>query len=575
MKAKLKHYLLLIAAMSGPVLARAQGTSFNYQGRLVENGVAAGGTYDFIFTAYDAAAGGNALGVVVPVNAVTVNAGNFAVPLDFGVGVFTGPARWLNISVRVSGGGAHTTLSPRQALLPTPYAVLAGSAASVASGTVTAGQLNTAGVAPMPGQFLSYNDGNLVWTSAGVATGNIWSLNGNRAYYNAGNVGIGTRIPANKLTLLTAINNYGLEHTDGNIRLGTYLGGSAGGGWLGTLSNDRLNFFVNDGGAKMTVHTNGYVGIGTTVPAAPLEVNGVIRSTRLGLSSQYVQLDGGDSSSYRLTAQSVFQSEKTLVIQNLSGEARPGVNNAIQFRLGTAAAPSVKMLMDKDGNVGIGSTTPQARLEIVGKNEGGDALRLVGYQPYLTLLDANAGYTSSRIQSAGGEMILGPESYVNRTDGNSYVKLANSGNVSVKSLTIRGGADLAEPFEFSESDIAKGSVLIIDDEQPGKLKLSTRAYDTRVAGIVSGANGVHPGISLRQDGVLGSGEDVALSGRVYVLADAKEGAIKPGDLLTTSDTPGHAMKVTNHPQSQGAILGKAMSELKSGKGMVLVLVTLQ
>jgi len=51
--------------------------------------------------------------------------------------------------------------------------------------------------------------------------------------------------------------------------------------------------------------------------------------------------------------------------------------------------------------------------------------------------------------------------------------------------------------------------------------------------------------------------------------------IKPGDLLTTSDTPGHAMKVTEHPRAQGAILGKAMSSLESGTGLVLVLVTLQ
>lgn len=68
---------------------------------------------------------------------------------------------------------------------------------------------------------------------------------------------------------------------------------------------------------------------------------------------------------------------------------------------------------------------------------------------------------------------------------------------------------------------------------------------------------------------------MALSGRVYVRADATFGAIKPGDLLTTSDTPGHAMKVTDHLQAQGAILGKAMSALDDGRGFVLVLVTLQ
>jgi hypothetical protein len=62
---------------------------------------------------------------------------------------------------------------------------------------------------------------------------------------------------------------------------------------------------------------------------------------------------------------------------------------------------------------------------------------------------------------------------------------------------------------------------------------------------------------------------------VYVLADASNGAIKPGDLLTTSDTPGYAMKVTDYARAQGAILGKAMSGLGDGKGMVLMLVTLQ
>jgi len=75
--------------------------------------------------------------------------------------------------------------------------------------------------------------------------------------------------------------------------------------------------------------------------------------------------------------------------------------------------------------------------------------------------------------------------------------------------------------------------------------------------------------------MLEGGENVALSGRVHVQADASFGAIKPGDLLTTSDTPGHAMKVTDHARAQGAILGKAMTCLKEGKGTVLILVTLQ
>ena len=149
------------------------------------------------------------------------------------------------------------------------------------------------------------------------------------------------------------------------------------------------------------------------------------------------------------------------------------------------------------------------------------------------------------------------------------------GPVTVCTLTIRDGCDVAEPFQMSHAEILKGSVVVIDDKNAGQLKLSDRAYDSRVAGIVSGANGVNPGIAMHQEGEFEGGQNVALSGRVYVLADATNGSITPGDLLTTSSTPGHAMKVTDHNKAQGAILGKAMSPLKSGKGMVLVLVTLQ
>jgi hypothetical protein len=80
---------------------------------------------------------------------------------------------------------------------------------------------------------------------------------------------------------------------------------------------------------------------------------------------------------------------------------------------------------------------------------------------------------------------------------------------------------------------------------------------------------------MQQQGILEGGKNVALSGRVYVQADVSNGPIKPGDLLTSSTIPGHAMRVSDHARAQGAILGKAMTGLKEGKGMVLVLVTLQ
>jgi hypothetical protein len=119
-------------------------------------------------------------------------------------------------------------------------------------------------------------------------------------------------------------------------------------------------------------------------------------------------------------------------------------------------------------------------------------------------------------------------------------------------------------------------VVAIDPERPGQLRIADKAYDRAVAGIISGANGIHPGLTMKQQGTVADGSlPVALSGRVYCWADASNGPIHPGDLLTASDTPGHAMKVTDHARAQGAIIGKAMTELKQDKGLVLVLVTLQ
>jgi hypothetical protein len=160
--------------------------------------------------------------------------------------------------------------------------------------------------------------------------------------------------------------------------------------------------------------------------------------------------------------------------------------------------------------------------------------------------------------------------------GNGNVMtLTTNGTLFVNVLTIRGGADLAEPFHINEANLPYGSVVVIDDGVTGQLRLSTRAYDTRVAGVVSGANGIKPGIMIQQEGVNAGGQNVALTGRVYAKATAKNGAIQPGDLLTTSNLPGHAMKVTEPARAQGAILGKAMSSLRQGEGSVLVLVTLQ
>jgi hypothetical protein len=165
-----------------------------------------------------------------------------------------------------------------------------------------------------------------------------------------------------------------------------------------------------------------------------------------------------------------------------------------------------------------------------------------------------------------------------------------TGTTHTKVLEILGGADLSEKFDVRAEAgghagggaggaalaVEPGTVVSIDPTTEGKLLVSREPYDHRVAGIVSGAGGVKPGMLMGQDGTVASGEHpIALTGRVYCKATAAGGAIRPGDLLTTSSIPGHAMRVADPSRAQGAILGKAMGSLEKGEGLVLVLVGLQ
>lgn len=186
-------------------------------------------------------------------------------------------------------------------------------------------------------------------------------------------------------------------------------------------------------------------------------------------------------------------------------------------------------------------------------------------------------------------------SYYNGSSWNNYLAIAPNGNIGIgesspsteldvngtittKILEITGGSDLAESFVInSEIKPLPGMLVSIDSLNPGKLTLSTSEYDRKVAGIISGANNIRTGLLLNQKNTIIDGETpVALTGRVYCFVDASEIGIKPGDLLTTSNTRGYAMKATDHEKANGSTIGKAMSYLQKGeKGLVLVLISLK
>ncbi len=163
------------------------GTAFTYQGRLVDGGNPATGIYDLRFAIYDAGVSGNPVGGLVTNSATGVTNGLFTVTLDFGE-VFDGSSRWLEIAARTNGAASFTTLAPRQALTPTPYAVYsanagsattAGSAGSVAAANIT----GTMALVQLPAAVLTDNasgvslTGSFSGNGAGVTNVNLIAAN--------------------------------------------------------------------------------------------------------------------------------------------------------------------------------------------------------------------------------------------------------------------------------------------------------------------------------------------------------------------------------------------------------------
>ncbi len=223
--------------------------------------------------------------------------------------------------------------------------------------------------------------------------------------------------------------------------------------------------------------------------------------------------------------------------------------------------------------IGPETGTRQIHLSTYGGMADGGSIDLYGTMtPEATLrMTGAAGYGGGKmsVYNGNGQLEVTITGNYNNTD---------IGRITTPVLEITGGSDLSEQFDIGNTSLLPepGMVVSIDPDNPGQLTLCEGAYDRRVAGVISGAGGVNTGMVMGQQGSVADGElPVALVGRVYVWADASDGPIEPGDLLTTSDLPGHAMKVSDHQKATGAILGKAMTGLEEGQGLILTLVSLQ
>lgn len=594
MKSKILSGLTVIICIvvSGARLASAQGTAFNYQGRLNTNGSPALGLYDFRSAIYDAVTNGAQIGGALTNAAVGVTNGVFTVTLDFGDGIFTGPARWLDLSVRTNGG-VFTNLVPRTALLAVPYAIYAGQANSVTNGAISVRQLQTPG-APTNGQALSYNGTSLVWqtlapgSAAYVAKAGD-TMTGALNLAAPANLGFGNNV-RQMINLWDVVYGIGVQDYTFYQRTGSGFAWYRGGSFTNTQNSPGsggVTLMTLDPSGNLTA--NGGVNIaGDAYLSSDTFIYGTVYGYA-GIVGESTTLDGSGSGviGYGERPGTVGTASRGVLGQSYNNDGVEGISTT-STGVHAESTSGYGMFGHSQGNIGVfGQTAADAQAGVLGRNDGptGNGGRAVfgyastgaiGVNGVSEVGDGMVGES----HGAGRSGVVGLSSSATGYGGYFYntgggVALHVNGSAEVNCLTIFGGCDVAEPFPMSAPAIPQGAVVVIDAENAGQLKLSNRAYDTRVAGIVSGANGINPGVSLHQEGVLEGGQNVALSGRVYVLADAATGAIQPGDLLTTSDTPGHAMKVTDHSLAQGAILGKAMSSLQEGKGKVLVLVTLQ
>ena len=435
------------------------GTAFGYQGRLLRSGTPINGTVDFRYTLWDAAIAGVQKGASITNLGVAVTDGLVATTLDFGA-QFDGNQRWLQIEVQGASDVSFVLLTPRQEVLPVPYAMWAGSGGSSFS-------LPFLGIMGLPSTLFEVRN-----------TMNASTAGALRAEALAGTAIEGVTTLGNKDAI------HGLRTGDGNNASAVY--GEATQFSIGVKGTAQL-------GAGVSGYSSNYNGVVGTTDSGP----------SFGVYGRNFGLD--------YTGAGVF------------GYASNFATGVYGYSL---AGIGVLGKTDIVNQAGVKGTT------------------------------GNGGAYGGWFENTGGGVAL----YTN-------------GEAQVGVLTILGGADLAERFETAEH-AEPGTVLAIDPDSPGRLRVADGAYSHTVAGVVSGANSLSAGVVLG-DNDAKSGQPVALSGRVWVRCDASASPIRPGDLLTTADRAGFAMKAADRERAPGAILGKAMSSLETGTGLVLVLVSLQ
>jgi hypothetical protein len=373
-----------------------------------------------------------------------------------------------------------------------------------------------------------------------------------------GNVGIGTASPQNLLQVGLGSSSIAASRVNAvvasdnqdagiaiaqNSGVNVLLQGSTAGGFLGTTSNHPVVLRTNDLD-RMIVDVNGNIGIGTSTPGAKLEID-----TDLGQNA--------------VTAVHTFAGGGSAVFASAVGETAIGVfSTSLNWEAvhaetqssHTAAVAGYQLFADGTG-AGVYGDSKGKGPGVVGESDNFDGVFGISHNPN------TAGVSGHNTKPDGSD---NPGGLAGFFGGNVIV----TGDISLP------GADCAEHFDTAGArQIEPGTVVVIDED--GALRESSVAYDRKVAGVVSGAGAYRPGIVLDGDSSRKDRALEAVVGKVYCKADARHGPIELGDLLTTSPTPGHAMRAGDPTRAFGAVIGKALWPMSDGCGLIPMLVALQ
>jgi hypothetical protein len=270
------------------------------------------------------------------------------------------------------------------------------------------------------------------------------------------------------------------------------------------------------------------------------------------------------------------------------------VNNAERLRLEAAVA-----LVRGNLTVGAGSNGVVKARHIEGKhwqNDNDDAL----YLNWASGQTVAIGQPTQRSSlTVAGDLTVGAGSngvmkvrhiegknwqndnddalYLNWISGQSVVigEATRPASLEVTGDIVLSGSDFAEEFDVVGPETADpGTVVVLDRE--GAIRVSDSAYDSRVVGVISGAGDYKPAVVMdhHNEGLV-CRRPVALMGKVYCKVDASYGPVGIGNLLTTSSTPGHAMKANDRAKAFGSIIGKALRPLPAGRDLVPILIALK